>query len=120
MSYKQQQSYSDPLQPSLLDAIAAADEAVKRVEENADEGWMRAASHVVWELAQMPQGFTTDDVMEAVTDMGVVTHDNRALGPVIRRMIKSGIIHEIGMTRSRRRHGARIPVYAGKSFAPTR
>lgn len=104
-------------QPTLWDALAAADEAIKRVDENADEGWKRAATQIVWEFAQMPGGFTTDDVMEGLDGMGVVTHDNRALGPVMRRMIRGGHIQEIGMTRSRRRHGARIPIYAGKSFA---
>lgn len=106
-------------QPTLFDALAAADEAIRIVDANADEGWKRAATQIVWEFAQMRDGFTTDDVMEGLDDMGVVTHDNRALGPVMRRMIRSGIICEIGMTRSRRRHGARIPIYAGKPFATT-
>lgn len=106
-------------QPTLFDALAAADEAIKRVDENADEGWKRAATRIVWELAQLPQGFTTDDVMEGVTNLGITTHDNRALGPVIQRMIRNKTICEIGMTRSRRRHGARIPVYAGVSVPAT-
>ena len=106
-------------QPTLWDALAAADEAIKRVDQNADEGWKRAAESIVWEFAQMPGGFTTDDVMDGLDGMGVVTHDNRALGPVIRRMSRSGVIHEVGMTRSRRRHGARIPIYAGTTVSTT-
>lgn len=120
MDSKQQgNSPSQQAQPTLFDALVAADEAIKRVDQNADEGWKRAAAQVVWEFAKMPGGFTTDDVMEALDGMGVVTHDNRALGPVIRRMTRKNVIHEIGMTRSRRRHGARIPVYAGVSVTPT-
>lgn len=116
MNSKQQQTSHDPShQPTLFDALAAADDAIRRVDENADEGWKRAAARIVWEFAKMRDGFTTDDVMEGLEGMGVVTHDNRALGPVMRRMIRKNIIHEIGMTRSRRRHGARIPVYAGVS-----
>lgn len=102
-------------QPTLWDAFAEADKAIKQVDENADEGWKRAATQVVWEFAQSSNAFTTDDVMEALEGLGVVTHDNRALGPVMRRMIRGRHIREIGMTRSRRRHGARIPIYAGKS-----
>lgn len=117
MNSKQQENW--PNQPSLLDALAAADEAIRRVDENADEGWKRAAGLAVFQRAKMGQPFTTDDIMEDLSDMGVVTHDNRALGPVIRRALQTAIIKEIGMTRSRRRHGARIPVYAGESFAPT-
>lgn len=120
MNSKQHMTSHNPSQqPSLFDALAAADEAIQRVDENADEGWKRAAARIVWELSQMPGGFTTDDVMEGLDDMGVVTHDNRALGPVMRRMIHKNVIHEIGMTRSRRRHGARIPVYAGGSATTT-
>ena len=117
MNSKQQENSSN--QPSLWDALAAADEAIQRVDENADEGWKRAAEQTVWEWSQSARPFTTDDVMESLEALGVTTHDNRALGPVMRRMIRSNTIHEIGMTRSRRRHGARIPIYAGKSFVPT-
>lgn len=102
-------------QPTLWDAFAAADEAIKRVDENADEGWKRAAERSVWEWSQTGSHFTTDDVMDSLAALGVTTHDNRALGPVMRRMIRNNTIIEVGMTRSRRRHGARIPVYAGKS-----
>lgn len=106
-------------QPTLWDALAAADQAIARVDENADEGWKRAADQVVWEWSQTYRDFTTDDVIESLDSLGVTTHDNRALGPVIRRMVRKGIIHEVGMTRSRRRHGARIPIYAGKPRTTT-
>lgn len=106
-------------EPTLFDALAAADEAIARVDANADEGWKRAASQAVWERSQGVYSFTTDDVMEDLDALGVVTHDNRALGPVMRRMLTTGVIREIGMTRSRRRHGARIPVYAGTSVTTT-
>lgn len=106
-------------QPTLFDALAKADEAIRRVDENADEGWKRAADQVVWEWSQSFREFTTDDVMESLDALGVTTHDNRALGPVMRRMIRKGFIQEVGMTRSRRRHGARIPIYAGKPRTTT-
>lgn len=106
-------------QPSLFDALAAADEAIQRVDRNADEGWKMAATQAVWDRSRMSVPFTTDDIMDDLDNMGVVTHDNRALGPVIRRMINKNVITEISMTRSRRRHGARIPVYAGTRTVTT-
>ena len=107
-------------QPTLWDTMAAADEAIQRVDENADEGWKRAATQVVWDWSRTTSHFTTDDVMDSLDGLGVKTHDNRALGPVMRRMIRSNVITEVGMTRSRRRHGARIPVYAGASTTKER
>lgn len=108
---------TSPNQQSLWETLAAADAAIQQVDENAEEGWKRAADEAVFLRANMPQPFTTDDIMDDLTDMGIITHDNRALGPVIRRAIRSNTITEIGMTRSRRRHGARIPIYAGTSTA---
>lgn len=120
MNSKQHPISHDPSQqPTLWDALAAADEAIKRVDDNAEKAWKHAAAEIVWELSKIRSGFTTDDVMEDLDRSGIVTHDNRALGPVMRRMIRSGVIHEIGMTRSRRRHGARIPIYAGKKLSIT-
>ena len=115
MNAKPPSTSPNPDQPSLFDALAAADETIQRGRENADEGWKRAAHRAVWDRARIPQPFTTDDIMEDLDALGVVTHDNRALGAVIRKMLRKGVIFEIGMTRSRRRHGARIPVYSGSS-----
>lgn len=119
MNGKQQQTSQNPSQQTLWDAFAAADEAIKRVDENADEGWKRAAEQAVWDRSRLGRSFTTDDIMDDLDIMGVSTHDNRALGPVMRRMLRKNVIEEVGMTRSRRRHGARIPVYAGTTVSTT-
>lgn len=100
--------------PTLFDALAEADEAIARVEQHADEDWMMFARAALWKRAQSQTDFTTDDIMEDISLHNVTTHDARALGPVVRRALRSGTISEVGMTRSRRRHGARIPVYRGK------
>lgn len=102
-------------QPTLFDALQQADEAIERVEKNADPEWMEAATRAVWERSRLGETFTTDEVMEDLESVNVSTHDARALGPVIRKAIKRGMITEVGMTRSRRRHGTRIPIYQGIS-----
>lgn len=103
-------------QITLEEAIAAADEAIARVDEHADIDWKATATEAVRVLSLAGSEFTTDDVMEHLERMGAHTHDNRALGPVIRRAVRSNEIREVGMTRSRRRHGARIPIYKGVAW----
>ena len=98
---------------TLLEAFEEADNAIQRVDEHADNRWKAAAEAVVLSRAASEQPFTTDDVMDDLADLPVSTHDGRALGPVMRRAVRSNNIHEVGMTRSRRRHGARIPIYQG-------
>ena len=98
---------------TLLDALAEADQAIQRVDDNASERWKSAAEAIVLSRAATQQPFTTDDVMEDLATLSVSTHDSRALGPVIRRAVRKNVLVEVGMTRSRRRHGARIPIYSG-------
>ena len=100
---------------TLWEAIEEADKAIQQVDEHADERWKAAAEAVVFSRACSSEPFTTDDVMDDLAVLPVTTHDGRALGPVMRRAVRSNQIHEISMTRSRRRHGARIPVYQGSS-----
>lgn len=97
---------------------AAADEAnkaIKRGSKAANPEWTEAARKVLWDLCSSGSEFTTDEAMEALEELGVETHDSRALGGVVRRFINKGLMREVGMTKSRRRHGARIPVYVGAS-----
>ena len=100
---------------TLWDALMEANEAIQQVDEHADERWKAAAEAMVESRAIGMADFTTDDVMDDLATLPVSTHDGRALGPVMRRAIRSGQIVEVGMTRSRRRHGARIPIYRGAS-----
>lgn len=96
-------------------AATAATEAIKRGSKAADPAWVSAAHDVMWERCRAGREFTTDEVMESLEELGVETHDSRALGGVVRRFLNKGLIREVGTTKSRRRHGARIPVYVGAS-----
>lgn len=86
--------------PKLFDlgaARAARDEAVDRVERNADEDWETAARRALFELAKelgADGEFTTDDV-----HCDVDTHENRAWGAVVRRAARAGFIVNTGRTR---------------------
>lgn len=98
-------------------AAQEAKQAIAAVDLNAADEWKRTAAYVVARFADDGRQFTTDDVMLELEQTSVRTHDARALGPVMQRAIRSGLIAEVGMTKSRRRHGARIPVYAGAALA---
>ena len=96
-------------------AATAATAAMKRGSKAADPAWIDAAGEIMWERYRSGREFTTDEVMEALEELGVETHDSRALGGVVLRFLNKGLIHEVGTAKSRRRHGARIPVYVGTS-----
>ena len=96
-------------------AAQEANTAIKRGSQAADPAWIAAATGIFWDLSRSSAGFTTDEVMEALEELGVETHDSRALGGVVRRFLNRGLITEVGTTKSRRRHGARIPIYVGSS-----
>ena len=94
-------------------ADSQAQDAIKRGSRNADPQWVQAATWVLNRLIASRAEFTTDEVMEGIDYVGATTHDARALGGVVQKALRSGRMVEVGMTKSRRRHGARIPVYRG-------
>ena len=104
-------------QPNLFDAMAERDNAIAKVEGNTDSNWLRAAEAAVAMLAKSRvNGFTTDDVWQRLELMGMTgqVHDNRALGPVMRRAATSKIIVDTGRyAQSLRRHCAPIKVWRG-------
>jgi hypothetical protein len=65
------------MQPALWD------NQINAVAANATPGWCDAAYEAVVRVARRHAHFTTDDVWLAID--GPITHDNRALGAVMRR-----------------------------------
>ena len=65
------------MQPALWD------HQITNVAKNATPGWCDAAYAAVVRVASRKLQFTTDDVWQEIA--GPVTHDNRALGAVMRR-----------------------------------
>ena len=90
-----------------------ADAAMRNAERNTDPSWSDHAERIIVELARTGRHFTSDDVMDALTDVEVETPDTRSLGPIIKKCIRREWIHRTGFEPSRRRHGTPIAVYVG-------
>lgn len=67
------------------------DAAINQVEENADLGWFNEALLSVEVTAWVEKEFTTDEVWERMTKTDQ-THDNRAMGAVMRKAQSKGWI----------------------------
>jgi hypothetical protein len=69
------------------------DEAIKQVEINAAEDWLSEADAAVDILAAARISFTTDDVWQKLTTK---THEPRAMGAVMLRAARDGLIKSTG------------------------
>jgi len=90
------------MQPALWD------NKIEAVGQNADPDWMRAAHHAVIAVARRYTRFTTDDVWQELHNRNVAswaatgtwvkhsTHDNRAMGAIMRQAKKDGICEPTG------------------------
>lgn len=74
-------------QPSLFDfteAVAARDEAIERVERNAEPLWKTQATQAIRHLATSRERFSTDDVWEYMHQRGMeMPHENRVMGALM-------------------------------------
>lgn len=70
---------------------ARRDEALTRVEANADASWKRHVMRIIHDLAVERRSFTTDDVWARV-DPGAGTHEPRAMGAMMRQAAKAGLV----------------------------
>jgi hypothetical protein len=75
-------------------ATQARDEAIDRVEKNADPDWAEAAYLACCLVAEDQQFFTTDNVWEKISTAfpQFKTHEPRAMGAVMRRAAKDGVV----------------------------
>jgi hypothetical protein len=97
----------------------ALDAAMQAVDENADEKWKKAAGFAVVQVALRKTTFTPDDVWEVLDTLDVGTSERRALGPVMDRAAKDGIITSTGTyIKSRRasRHKGPVTVWKSRIF----
>jgi hypothetical protein len=66
-------------------------DGMDRVEAHANPVWSALADDVVHYLARRQKTLTTDDVWARIAQVSpVVTRDNRAMGPVMRRAARAG------------------------------
>lgn len=75
-------------------ARAATDEAIERVERHADDDWKRLAYRAVRWLASTRAEFTAEDAGDALRRYypDAQTHEPRAMGPIMKRAQRDGII----------------------------
>jgi hypothetical protein len=98
---------------TLLDRKAAAEakkEAIERVQAHAPAEWLSLAERVVLTLAHSTETFTTDDVWRIIPK----PPEPRALGAVLHRLAKRGVIARTGQyvsTAQESRHHAPIAVW---------
>lgn len=96
------------------------DQAIDRVERNANREWRALAQAAVGKLAVHRPEFTTDDVWDALEEWEAVeTHEPRAMGAVMRTACRAGAIAKSGMvvpTRRKSAHGRDIPVWKSKIY----
>lgn len=92
-------------------------EAIDRVEMNANEEWKATALAIVRNLARRVPQFTSDSVWHELDKSDIKTHENRALGAVIIKAIKLGYIEPTGAYQKSTRpecHRRPIAVYASR------
>lgn len=118
----------DPRQADLFAAKAARDASMEQAEANADVLWRLAAFDAIVAVAREQPFLTTDHVVERMRPGGAQTHEWRALGPIMLRAAREGVIKKSGLPsvlcRRRSRHAAPITVwrsllYEGGADAPS-
>jgi hypothetical protein len=100
------------------DLKSATDDAIERSEAHADPDWKEAAFDAVRRCAQALPVLIVDDVWKHMTG-NVDTHDNRALGPVMLRAKREGLIESTGTFRHSylRNHGTPRPLWKSLIFS---
>lgn len=79
------------------------DAALESVEEHADAEWKLAALEAVNLVARQTPDFTTDEVWRVLDRTDFRTHDNRAMGAIMRRAVAEGWVKSTPDYRESRR-----------------
>ncbi len=91
-------------------------EAIDRVERNADEQWKDEAYKCVRLARVYYAEFTTDTIWKMLENIGHTTHEPRAMGAIMRRAAKEGLIEPTGKyLKSRRPECHKRPVMLWRS-----
>lgn len=92
-------------QLTLDEAMAARDQAMQKVEENAGEGFYEAATELSLDYLRCHGPTSSEDLTIACLESGIVPHDDRAFGPVYAKLSRSGQITKAGYCARKRGHG---------------
>ena len=97
--------------PSIESSRAQRDEAMERVEANAEMEWKIEAKRALWRRIRTKQPFTTDDLWD---DGLTKPREPRALGPIVATAKRKGYLIDTGrMVQSRYRHATKVTVWQG-------
>ena len=101
--------------PTLDRARVERDAAMAQVAEHTDPEWLAQAERAVGHLAALREPFTADSVWEQLAARQVpAPREPRALGPVMKRAVRDGVIRWTGnYDSSTRRHCTPVRVYVG-------
>lgn len=97
----------------------ALDTALDSVDQSADDKWKKAADYAVVQLALRKSEITADDVWDVLDGLDVETHEHKAMGPVMRRAAKDGIIERTDRTiktRRPQRHKGDVRVWKSRIY----
>ena len=75
-----------------MNGLQLKEEAIARVEANANEEWKQAAYLAMYFVARQQEYLTSDDVWSGLVDGSASTHEPRAMGAILKRAAKEGII----------------------------
>lgn len=94
-------------------AVVQRDKAMQQVSANTSAEFRACAEQAIVSVGRLNKTFTGDDVWDWIMSKTTIrSHDNRALGPIIKRMSTAKIIEPTGdYSPSRRRHLAPIRVW---------
>lgn len=101
------------------DGVALRDEALERVEANANEQWMHTAWQVLCRVARMDDEFTSDAVWDILNaeHPEVHTHEPRAMGALMKRGQRAGLMEPTDkFVRTPRPQAHKAPVMVWKSL----
>ena len=100
-----------------LDARSLKEEALERVDRNANSEWKDAALKSVQHRARYCASVTANDVFADLEQLGLHTHENRALGAVFQKAAKLGWIVKTDRTvpsTRKTRHSGDVRVWASQ------
>lgn len=105
--------------PTILDPAESerrAEEGIARVESNTSPEWATDAYVAGVKAAAQFDFFTTDQVWEILAQDPSVAevHNNSAIGPIMRALVKAKVIEHTDIVRKSIRppnHGKRLPVW---------
>lgn len=95
-------------QLTLADALKARDEAMQRVEENAEvisPDFSENAQRFILEYLLQHGESSGETLTNACLKAGIKPHDDRAFGPVYMKLSRAGRIEKAGMCVRKKGHG---------------